>query len=227
MCNFFRNASAALFRIVTVWPVLAPHLWNLLYQLEIYVWCDAFTATNINKVFSGYQRCQLIKSHQHFRDHFCPHHQDNDITMCPDSPTHIAPKRLCLTLSARQWEASGWTVTNTVKCIEIHQSRSKAKLSKHLTMWDFRFSWRQVWSLESSGMYCHVVKCSQRCVLPPSSSGTSLHPLSPQWHMLRIKQGSLGSYVCVGWSEHIVTSLPWWQKQRWTMERFLINWHGW
>jgi hypothetical protein len=28
----------------------------------------AFTATNINKIFSGYQPCQLVKNHQRFRE---------------------------------------------------------------------------------------------------------------------------------------------------------------
>jgi hypothetical protein len=37
-------------------------------------------ATNINKVFSGYQLCDFGKNRQHFRDHLYPHHQ------CSDSP---------------------------------------------------------------------------------------------------------------------------------------------
>jgi hypothetical protein len=30
---------------------------------------------SINKVFSGYQACRLVKNHQRFRDQLCPHHQ--------------------------------------------------------------------------------------------------------------------------------------------------------
>jgi hypothetical protein len=41
-------------------------------------WYDAFTVTNINEVFSGYQACQFIKNHQRFRGHLCPYHQGND-----------------------------------------------------------------------------------------------------------------------------------------------------
>jgi hypothetical protein len=55
---------------------------------------------------SGYQSCQFIKNHQCFRDHVCTHHQGNDVTLCPDRPTYIPPKRLCSILS-----------TSKVKCL--------------------------------------------------------------------------------------------------------------
>jgi hypothetical protein len=62
----------------------------------------------INEVLLGSQPCQFVKN-QHFRDHFCPHHQDSDVTMHADSPTHIPPKRTCLILGMFQWGASGWS----------------------------------------------------------------------------------------------------------------------
>lgn len=34
-----------------------------------------FNATNVNKIFSSYQTCQLVTNHRRFRDHMCPHHQ--------------------------------------------------------------------------------------------------------------------------------------------------------
>jgi hypothetical protein len=46
-------------------------------------------------------------------------------------------------------------------------------IKQNISLWDFRFSRRRVWSLESSGIYYHVVKyirpTFQRCMLPPSS----------------------------------------------------------
>jgi hypothetical protein len=33
--------------------------------------------TNINKIYLGYQPCQIAKN-QHFRDLLCPHHHGND-----------------------------------------------------------------------------------------------------------------------------------------------------
>jgi hypothetical protein len=44
-------------------------------------------------------------------------------------------------------------------------------------MWDFRFSRRRVWSLETSGMQRRVVMF-QRCVLPPSSGRWILPSIS-------------------------------------------------
>jgi hypothetical protein len=56
-------------------------------------WCDAFIATNINKVFSGYQPCHFIKN-QHLRDHLEPSHHGNYVTICPDHPTHTPPETM-------------------------------------------------------------------------------------------------------------------------------------
>jgi hypothetical protein len=42
-------------------------------------------ATNINKVFSGYQPCQLVKNHRRFRDHLCPHQGYDDTALMTGS----------------------------------------------------------------------------------------------------------------------------------------------
>jgi hypothetical protein len=39
------------------------------------VWPKDFKATNINKIFSGYQPCQFV-TNRRFRDQLRPHHQD-------------------------------------------------------------------------------------------------------------------------------------------------------
>jgi hypothetical protein len=60
-----------------------------------------------NKVFMGYQPWQFVKNHQHFRDHLCPHHQGNDVTVCQVRPTYMPPKRPCLILNASRYGANG------------------------------------------------------------------------------------------------------------------------
>lgn len=59
-------------------------------QLTLYpcVWLEAFMVTNINKFFSDHQPCQLVKNHQWFRAHLCPHHQGHNVTMCTDCPAY-------------------------------------------------------------------------------------------------------------------------------------------
>jgi hypothetical protein len=37
-------------------------------------------ATGVNKIFSGYQPCQLVKNHRRFRDYLRLHHQGCDVT---------------------------------------------------------------------------------------------------------------------------------------------------
>jgi hypothetical protein len=36
---------------------------------------EAFTAAEVDKIFSGYQPCQLVKNYGCLRDGLCPHHQ--------------------------------------------------------------------------------------------------------------------------------------------------------
>jgi hypothetical protein len=33
------------------------------------------SSTHINKIFSGYKKCQPVKDYPHITDHLCPHHQ--------------------------------------------------------------------------------------------------------------------------------------------------------
>jgi hypothetical protein len=52
-------------------------------------------ATNINKVFSGYQLCDFSTNHQHFRDHLYPHHQGSD---SPDDGSRDVSETLVVAL---------------------------------------------------------------------------------------------------------------------------------
>jgi hypothetical protein len=55
---------------------------------SIYLRYEAFTAAEVKKVLSVYQRVNLLKSDRHFIDHFCLHHGDRNfrhiLTSCHD-----------------------------------------------------------------------------------------------------------------------------------------------
>jgi hypothetical protein len=59
-------------------------------------------------------------------------------------------------------------------------------VERFINLWDFRFSWRRVWSIESSGMYCFVVESSspwwwrQYAPLKRRSTSTWLHGTASQ-----------------------------------------------
>jgi len=64
------------------------------------------------RILQGYQSCQLVKNHQCFREHLCPHHQGKDVTIHPHHPTDILTKSPCLNMSISQREVVG-----AVKCL--------------------------------------------------------------------------------------------------------------
>jgi hypothetical protein len=43
----------------------------------------------INKIFLGYQPYQMVKNHQCFKDHLCPHHQGYETSMIFNQMTQL------------------------------------------------------------------------------------------------------------------------------------------
>jgi hypothetical protein len=52
---------------------------------KFYIRLEAFTATELDKIFSGYKLCQLWIKAQRFRDHLRLHHQGNNAEMVSET----------------------------------------------------------------------------------------------------------------------------------------------
>jgi hypothetical protein len=59
-------------------------LWEICDDLFRDVRREAFTATNINKIFSVYQPCQSVKSTDVSGGRLCTHDQRSNVSRCPD-----------------------------------------------------------------------------------------------------------------------------------------------
>jgi hypothetical protein len=80
-----------------------------------FVWSGAFMATMYNKIFSGYQLCQMVewRKNQHFEDHLRPCPQGTEVAGVPICVIYIPaylpkPRVHGCALANGDWRASTW-----------------------------------------------------------------------------------------------------------------------
>jgi hypothetical protein len=145
-----------------------------------------------NKIFSGYQPCQLVKRpiNQRFKDYLCPHPQGADVSGEPVRVTYIPAQVPCSWLCTSQWELlvfvkSLLRQTDFLNGQHVYHRMPSMAQHEAIVCWSFCCSVGYQWLPSHDGPYslmscpkqwCCCSRCNALywyCVPPPHSSDCS------------------------------------------------------